>query len=103
MKFKEFDIEIPEVLERLDFADDSWHNDVTAKAVLRLPGGSILVAWVAQEDPEQREHAAAPRFSLEIVVDEDAYGDPRRTVVVGDFEEEEEFSRTVEKLVSSFH
>ena len=41
MKFKEFDIEIPEVLDRLGFADDSWHNDVAAKAVLTLPTGSI--------------------------------------------------------------
>jgi hypothetical protein len=102
MKFKEFDIEIPEVLDRLGFADDSWHNDSAARATLKLPNGSVLVAWVAEFYPKDREFPEGPRFGLQIMVDEDSYGDPRRTVTVGDYDDEEEFSRVVEKLVSCF-
>ncbi len=103
MKFKQYpNITIPSVLIRLGFEDESWKNDSAARATKRLPNGSIAVAWVAEENPEDRECEYGPRFGIELMVDEDSYGDMTKTISVANFESEYDFDNAIVKFVSSF-
>ena len=103
MNFNDYpNIQIPECLIRLGFQDESWHNDSAARATLKMPSGSILVAWVAQEKPEDREFTDGPRFGIQILVDEDSYGNMEKTVSVADFESEKAFEIALIKLISVF-
>lgn len=101
MRFREFPtIEFLWILQRLGFSDRSWHNDSAARAELTLPSGSILVAWVAQKDPDQREFVSGPRFGIQIRV---GHLLGVAVILVANFEDEKEFSDTLEKLVSCFN
>jgi hypothetical protein len=103
MKFNEFpNIQIPDCLIRLGFSDESWHNDSAARATKKMPSGAILVAWVAEENPEDREFPEGPHFGIQLMVDEDSYGDSSKTISVADFESEKAFEIALIKLISVF-
>lgn len=59
-------IEFPQFLIDRGFVDESWHNDITAKAVLALRPGSALVVWVAEDDQALRELYGWPKYTVAI-------------------------------------
>ncbi len=62
MKFKDFyDVEYPDILAELGFADESYHNDCAGHLHNEKLNLSI---WVCDEKRENREHEGYDRYSL---------------------------------------
>lgn len=105
-KFREHDIEFPQCLIDWGFEDESWHNDEAARATkkLRPQDGKyspILSVWVNYDDPSCRQNIH--KYGIQLLVNEEAYGNPDCTIWVGDYDDLQEVVEKVlevEKLIS---
>lgn len=70
-QFRDFpDIEIPDWAVTLGFTDRSWGNDAAARMERPWYHGTVLMLWVSDKDPAQREQPDYPRFDLVIFSDD---------------------------------
>lgn len=65
--FEQFpNIVFPRWLVELGFQDNSWHNDVLAKAEFALNHKTLLIVWFDEEDPTKRECDGCAQFCIQI-------------------------------------
>lgn len=85
MKFQQKPhIEIPQWALDLGFEDESWKNDGAARLTKTLPNGQVLVIWVAENDPKDRDNdLITDKYMIEIMKDHDAYGDVDGVMFLG--------------------
>ena len=46
--------------------DRSWHNNSAAHFERVMSDGKILLLWIAEEDPKEREGELVPRYSVDL-------------------------------------
>ena len=46
--------------------DESWHNNAAAHFEYRMSNGKILLLWIAEADPAEREHEDMPHHTVEL-------------------------------------
>ena len=46
--------------------DRSWHNSAAAHFERVMSDGKILLLWIAEEDPEEREDKLVPRYAVDL-------------------------------------
>jgi hypothetical protein len=46
--------------------DRSWHNNAAAHLERVMSDGKILLLWIAEEDPKEREDELAPRYAVDL-------------------------------------
>jgi hypothetical protein len=91
-------IEFPESLIRLGFKDQSYSNDVTARADLALKDGNTLTVWVEPEAVEERsvDYAEPARFFVVVYSGEEA-NEPFEEI--GSFESETEMLDAIKAVM----
>ena len=46
--------------------DRSWHNNAAAHFERVMSDGKILLLWIAEEDPKEREDELVPRYAVDL-------------------------------------
>ena len=84
---KEFGVSIkmePQILNIvLDglMTDQSWHRNTLAHFERFMPDGKILLLWIAEEDPKEREDELVPRYMVELTGREGTAGTRREQLL----------------------